>query len=303
MLPPRRLIICTDAKNEADDQFAIVHALLTGTLDVRGIIPSHFGRPGSMAASHDEVRLLLELLRTNVVVADGSRHALPDAETPAPSPGSRLIVAEALADPSRLFIAVLGPLTDVASAIMEEPSLRERDVVVVWVGGPPYEGVAAYAPEFNLINDVAAANVVLQSGLEVWQIPMPVYTMVGVGHAELEERLRGTGPVGDYLVDQLVAFNATVDYGPMDFRSLGDSPAIGAVMNPAGGRWSVRAAPRFTAAGTLAPGDPGRTVRVCEAFDTRWLVEDMFAKLRSAGRHDAGRRGRGARRGASQTRS
>jgi purine nucleosidase len=149
VLPPRRRIVCADAKNEADDQFAIVHALLTGTLDVRGIVPSHFGRPGSMTASHEEVRLLLELLRTDVVVADDSRHALPDAETPAPSPGSRLIVAEALADPKRLFIAVLGPLTDVASAIIEEPSLRERDVVVVWVGGPPYEGVATYAPEFN----------------------------------------------------------------------------------------------------------------------------------------------------------
>ena len=129
---------------------------------------------------------------------------------------------------------------------------------------------------------------VLQSGLEMWQIPMPVYTMVGVGHAQLEERLRGIGPVGDYLVDQLIAFNATVDYGPMDFRSLGDSPAIGAVMNPAGGRWTDRAAPTFTAGGALAPGTPGRTVRVCEAFDTRWLIEDMFAKLRSAGRHDAG---------------
>src|SRR5665648_949624 len=57
VLPPRRLIICTDAKNEADDQFAIVHALLAGTLDVRGIVPSHFGRPGSMVASHEEVRL------------------------------------------------------------------------------------------------------------------------------------------------------------------------------------------------------------------------------------------------------
>jgi len=288
VLPPRRLIVCTDAKNEADDQFAIVHALLTGTLDVRGIVPSHFGRRGSMAASREEVRLLLGLLRTDVVVADGSPHALPDAETAAPSPGSRLIVDEAMADPRRLFIAVLGPLTDVASALLEEPSLRDRDVVVVWVGGPPYEGIAAYAPEFNLINDVAAANVVLQSGLDVWQIPMSVYTMVGVGHAELQERLRGTGPVGDYLVDQLVAFNSTVDDGPMDFRSLGDSPAIGAVMNPAGGRWTVRAAPRFTAAGTLAPGDEGRTVRVCEAFDTRWLIEDMFAKLRAAGRHRAG---------------
>ena len=39
----RRVIINTDAKNEADDQYAIVHALLSPSLDVRGIIPAHFG--------------------------------------------------------------------------------------------------------------------------------------------------------------------------------------------------------------------------------------------------------------------
>ncbi len=38
-----RIIINTDAKNEADDQFAIVHALLSPTLDVRGLIAAHFG--------------------------------------------------------------------------------------------------------------------------------------------------------------------------------------------------------------------------------------------------------------------
>jgi hypothetical protein len=32
----RHVIIDTDAKNEADDQFAIVHALLSPSLDVRG---------------------------------------------------------------------------------------------------------------------------------------------------------------------------------------------------------------------------------------------------------------------------
>ena len=61
MLPPRRLIICTDAKNEADDQFAIVHALLSPTLDVRGLIAAHFGtRRGddSMAQSRAEIELL-----------------------------------------------------------------------------------------------------------------------------------------------------------------------------------------------------------------------------------------------------
>ena len=43
MVGRRRLILSTDAKNEADDQYAIVHALLSRILDVRGIVPAHFG--------------------------------------------------------------------------------------------------------------------------------------------------------------------------------------------------------------------------------------------------------------------
>lgn len=43
----RKVAISTDAKNEADDQFAIVHALLTRTIDVRGVLPAHFGRAGA----------------------------------------------------------------------------------------------------------------------------------------------------------------------------------------------------------------------------------------------------------------
>ena len=39
----KRVIINTDAKNEADDQYAIVHALLTPSFELHGIIPAHFG--------------------------------------------------------------------------------------------------------------------------------------------------------------------------------------------------------------------------------------------------------------------
>jgi purine nucleosidase len=280
-----KVLVSTDAKNEADDQFAIVHALLSPTLDVRAILPAHFGKPDSRAESRDEVALLLGLLgggHEAVTIADGADEALPDAESPRPSDASRVILEESVSDSRRLRIAVLGPLTDVASAILEDEHLVARDPLVVWVGGPPYEGLAGYSPEFNLINDVDAANVVMASGVEVWQIPMPVYTMVGVGHAELTERLGGTSALGDYLVDQLVEFNRTVPYGPLDFRSLGDSPAIGAIMNPLGARWSLRPPPRFTSDGELrGTHDANRLIRVCEAFDTRWLIEDMFAKIRA----------------------
>ena len=43
-----RVIIDTDAACEADDPFAIVQALLSPKLIVKGIVAEHFNVPGSM---------------------------------------------------------------------------------------------------------------------------------------------------------------------------------------------------------------------------------------------------------------
>jgi inosine-uridine nucleoside N-ribohydrolase len=281
-----RLIVDTDAKNEADDQFAIVQALLSPTLDVCGIIPAHFGAgrtQTSMLESRAEVDLMLRLLDLShsVRVSNGAPHALSDEATPVPSDGSRLIIEQAYASDDRLFVAFLGPLTDMASALLEDPALAERDVVVVWIGGPPYGGIEpAYGPEFNLSNDIAAANVVMASGVEVWQIPMDVYCMVGVGHEELRQRVAPHGALGSYLARQLIELNESLPT-PMEYRTLGDNPAIGAVINQIGATWRLRPAPRFTLDGGMesAPA-PERLIRVYESFDVRWLIEDLFAKIR-----------------------
>jgi purine nucleosidase len=307
----RRLIINTDAKNEADDQFAIVHALLSPSLDIRGIVPAHFGSsrtPTSRADSREEVDLLLGYLgmAEGVVVADGADAALADEFTASPSAGSRLIIDEAMSSDERLFVAFLGPLTDMASAILEEPAIQDRDVVVVWIGGPPYGGtVPEYSHEFNLTNDIAAANVVFDSRLTIWQIPMSVYTMVGVGYAELEGRVRPCGPLGEYLTQQLIDVN-TFHGLNMEYRSLGDSPAIGVVMNPSGAIWRDWPRPRFTADSRMIESDgasildgplsvtrtvetdrSNRTVRVAESIDSRWLLEDMFHKIEQFAKSDS----------------
>ncbi len=52
-------------------------------------------------------------------------------------------------------------------------------------------------------------------------------------------------------------------------------------MNRLGALWRERPAPRFTAGSEMEPEDRGRRlIRVCEHIDVRWLLEDMFAKLR-----------------------
>ena len=41
-----RVIINTDCKNEADDQFVVAHHLMTPKFDVRGIVACHFETKG-----------------------------------------------------------------------------------------------------------------------------------------------------------------------------------------------------------------------------------------------------------------
>jgi inosine-uridine nucleoside N-ribohydrolase len=218
------------------------------------------------------------------VVASGAAHAMPDAATPVDSDGARLIIQEAHKT-GPLFIIFLGPLTDMASALLLDPAIAENpDLTVVWIGGTPYDGITGGEArgEYNLSNDVTSANVVFQSNLRVWQIPMSVYRMVGVSYAELDEKVAPHGELGAYLVRQLKEFNAANVDPEIEYRTLGDSPAVSVVLNPDGAIWRHRPVQVF--------GDDarmtnviveGRSVRVAETVDVRFLLEDMFAKIKA----------------------
>jgi inosine-uridine nucleoside N-ribohydrolase len=277
----QRVIINTDAKNEADDQYAIVHGVLTPSFDLHGIIPAHFGTRRtvtSMQESRDETIKLLRLmdLEGKVRVEDGAAHAIPDESTPVDSPGARLIIEQALKDDDRpLYVAFYGPLTDMASALLIEPNIQDRNVRVIWIGGGAWPNGG---PEFNLSNDIHAANVVMKSNLEVWQVPRSTYRTMGVTSAELIEKVYPQGEIGKYLVEQLLEYNAQT-HPEMEYRSLGDSPCIGIILDPLCGRFSWRPAPTFDEMMHYTHSGQYRPIRVYENVNTRFIHEDLFAKL------------------------
>lgn len=287
----RRVIIDSDVKNEADDQFALVHALLSPTLDIRGIIPAHFGSERSarsMEDSRDELDLLLCLLGggVEVPIANGAAGRLTDEVTPVDSAGARLIIEEARrTDAGPLFIAFLGPLTDMASALLLAPDIAGTDTTVIWIGGPPY-GERVWQgtwPEFNLRNDIASANVVFGSGIPIWQVPADIYRQVSVGYAELRRRVEPHGELGRYLAQAVVDFNTEHHGVPVESRSLGDSPAIALMLNPFCAAMRRQTPVRFTADGHCVASDDGSNVLVVEQIDVRYFLEDMFAKLAEFG--------------------
>jgi len=284
-----RVIINTDAKNEVDDQYAIVQALLTESFDISGIIAAHFGHhksEHSMMDSYDEIIKIMKLMdidQTELVVK-GSDKPLSNSNEAVESDGARLIIEEALKEDNRpLYITFLGPLTDMAAALLMEPRIADKDIIVIWIGGRDWP---AGGWEYNLSNDIIAANVVFESNLEVWQVPRNVYRMLPVTFAELEARVKPHGKIGKYLCNSVIEFNNNSIKRPTEFRVLGDSPAIGLILFEDCGSYLMKPAPSFNDDMTYNHNDKNRAIRVYNHIDARFILEDLYAKLSMMGGND-----------------
>ena len=110
-----RVIIDTDAACEADDPFAIVQALLSPKLIVKGIAAEHFAQENSMERSFEEIRTILDLMDMDVPVFKGQKGPLKDDGEL--SEASETIIAEALREDSKpLFILCQGAITNLPQA-------------------------------------------------------------------------------------------------------------------------------------------------------------------------------------------
>lgn len=277
-----RVIIDSDAKNEVDDQFALVQALLSESLEICGIISAHFGETKSKNSerdSYEEIEKILGLMNMKGVVklCHGGGKALANDSEPIISEGAELIIEEAMkSGEDTLYIAFLGPLTDMASALLMEPEIADKNIKIIWIGGGDWPDGGR---EYNLQNDVTAANIVFKSSVEVWQIPRDVYRKMPVGFAELYRRVRPCGSLGEYLCMNVIEYNNRELDDPSEYRILGDSPAIGVMLYEDCGEWEMRSAPEFGKDMRYIHTGANRPIRVYRDIDSRFILEDLYAKL------------------------
>ena len=274
-----RVIVDTDAACEADDPFAIAQAVLSPKLIVRAIIAEHFGRDGSMEKSYRAIHTLMNAMHRTENVLRGEEYPLDDKREM--SEGVRFIIEEARREDAHpLFVLCLGALSNVARALQEAPDIAGK-ITIVSIGGHSYEITEAPFREFNFGNDVDAANYVLGSQAEVWQIPSNVYGSVFIGLAELQRRIRPCGDAGRYLFEQMVAYNMTDEAAWTNGESwtLGDSPAVGVTLTPNCGRWHMARIKHVNEDTTYSDVPDGRFIRLYDSIDSRYVLEDLIAKL------------------------
>ncbi len=212
---PVRCVLDTDTYNEMDDQFAVAHALSSGdrvTVEAIYAAPFHNSRstgPGDgMEKSYQEILRLLERLdrKPEGFVHRGSETWLAEPDTPVESPAATDLVEKAMTGGNKpLYVAAIGAVTNVASALLIEPAIAER-IVVVWLGGNALWWPTA--SEFNLKQDPYASRVLFDSGVPLVHLPCNnVTSHLKVTVPELEAYLRGGSRIGDYLTDTAASFH------------------------------------------------------------------------------------------------
>ena len=205
------VVLDTDTFNEIDDQFALSYLIKKEKqLNLKAIYAAPFfnekstGPEDGMLKSFDEILRVLKLMKRedlNPIVYRGSKSYLPSETKPVISDAAEHLVklASGYCAEKPLYVVAIGAITNVASALLIKPEIREK-IVVVWLGGNSHDWHTN--SEFNLHQDVASARVIFGCGVPLVQLPcMGVVSAFTTSGPELEYWLRGKNELCNYLVD------------------------------------------------------------------------------------------------------
>jgi inosine-uridine nucleoside N-ribohydrolase len=146
----------------------------------------------------------------------GADRYMTDVETPVVTEAATAIVDLAKSPGNGpLYIAALGCVTNIASAILMAPEII-RDIVVVWTSGYPSSAPHSNRPSLNLVQDLPASRILFDCGVPHVYLPgYHVGAQLKVSLPEMERFVQGRGAIGD-LLHHLFTHNPLHDMFALD---------------------------------------------------------------------------------------
>ena len=241
----RRVIV--DCDPGIDDAVALWLALASPEAIRLEAVTTVAGNVGLAATERNARRVLAAAGRRDVPVHAGCRRplmaaegrlatvhgkdglgdvGLPDADfAGAPGHAVDLLAERALAAPGEITLCVLGPMTNLALAIVKQPEVATAFREILFMGGAAFRpGNVTPAAEFNIAVDPHAAAIVLGSGARLTMFGLDASAHAAITPARLD-RVAAAGRIG------AVAARLMTLYGGGD-PSLHDPCVIGSLIAP-----------------------------------------------------------------------
>ena len=198
------IVLDTDIGDDIDDALALALVLNSPEIDVQGIttvfgdtqqraqLAKHilhtFGREDIPIAVGVGKPLQQRHLPSGVVQARVLDNKHYDEEMFSTFSGPEFIVQQALEHPRKLTLVCIGPLTNVALALLIEPRIAKAIRSIVIMGGT--SGLPL--TEWNVRSDVKAADIVLNSGIPITLIGLNVTTRCQLRKQDIEQLRKST---------------------------------------------------------------------------------------------------------------
>jgi inosine-uridine nucleoside N-ribohydrolase len=311
----RPIIIDTDPG--IDDAMAIFYALESPELDVVGLT-TIFGNHHRSVCTTNALRLLEIAERTDIPVAEGAHAPMvqpyhgpadfvhgddgqgntflpPPTTTVIDESAAAFIVRTVMSRPGEITLVPIGPLTNIALAIQQEPTLTDHVREIVLMGGNGFcNGNASPAAEANILNDPEAADIVFGASCPIVMAGLDITEQIVMTSADLAR----LATIGTRRADHLAAivpfyegfYNERLD---LDGIFVHDSTAISYLLAPELFEWSEhpirvdtgasvcrgKTLPALRVSDQEAPWHGRRAVRILTGADTRAVIELEFARL------------------------
>ena len=185
---PEKIIIDTDIGDDIDDAFAVALALQSPNLQILGITTT-FGDTAERAKLVN--RLLRDDGRTDILIGVGTptqaksgftqrQYAdAPGYQNVQIAPAMDLLQARIRQFPGQITLVAIGPLVNVGQFIDKDPAMFKQLKRVVLMGGSvergygdPYAAPTPAEPEWNIVNDIPAAQKLFASGVPIYVMPL-----------------------------------------------------------------------------------------------------------------------------------
>jgi len=284
------VVFDTDTYNEIDDQFALVYALLSQeSFNLLSVYAAPFSNDRAdnptkgMELSYEEILRILGKMnkKPDGFAFKGSKNYLAKDMRPEASPATDDLIKKAMAHtPEKpLYVIAVGAITNVANAILLRGEIS-KNIVVIWLGGNAHNW--PNTREFNMMQDIAAANVILDSGVPFVQYPcMGVVSQFTTTVPEMELYLKGKNAISDYLLEIFKDYHA--DHFAWS-KVLWDMTTIAYMINSDWTPSQLTHAPRVSETDQYMFNTNRHLMRMVYHIDRDAIMRDFFVKVQGFGK-------------------
>lgn len=287
----KKVILDSDMGIEMDDQYALAHCIGCERIDLLSVNAETFGIDGDnlagMTASYNEIDRVLGVCgrKGEIPFYKGAEITITKTGKLGPvlSDSVYNIIKTVLESDEIVYVIATGCSTNITSAILLEPRIKDN-MCVIWLAGGCLDRPEGTQRECNIEQDSVSAQLLMNSGVPL--VMLPAYergtVLITVTRDQLDEKLQRDTPHEIFFRDTIVEERGDAGFIKRECpRVIFDVACPAALSCPEAFDFRIIPAPVIADDGLYAFDSTRHKIIWMFDLDPEKIIDDMFRCIKN----------------------